>query len=61
MADQKIEITNDSGSHVRVAFDLMQHIFIHAADSKGAKSSTDELIALYVRCRAATHGSDKNS
>lgn len=49
---EKMELVNDSGSHERVALDLMKFIMQYASDKKPL--TKDELLALYGRCRGAT-------
>ena len=51
MAD-KVELTDTSGSHERVALDLMKHIQGIATDRK--QLSIDEMLRLYQRCLGAT-------
>ena len=52
MADQRVEIVGDSGSHERVALDLMK-LVISYGDEKPPKDF-DGLLNLYKKCRLAT-------
>lgn len=55
MADQKVQLANDSGSPQRVAFDLMKYIFDTYPDERPKTKA--EAFSLYSDCwRAATHG-----
>lgn len=56
MADQSMKITNmpDSGSHQRVAFDLMKEI--RYDDDNVTYKTKKELLTLYVDCLKATWG-----
>lgn len=53
MAAQKVEIESDSGSHERVALDLMKYIRTYSDDASKQKSSA-EIITLYKKCLGAT-------
>ena len=53
MADQTIKLESDSGSHERVALDLMKMV-INYAKGEHTKDA-DALLSLYKRCRVATY------
>ena len=58
MADQSVRITNlpDSGSHERVAYDLWSTLRHNLPNAEG-KEAIEQMLTLYVACRAATFGS----
>lgn len=53
MADQSTKDEGDSGSHERVALDLMKYIRTYSSDADKLKT-TEDILALYRKCRGAT-------
>lgn len=54
MADQTVKLTNDAGSHERVAYDLWRYLLGRNSDEiKNLKTNAD-LLKLYRQCLGAT-------
>jgi len=56
MADKSVQVTNfpDSGSHERVALDLMKEVMYR--DDTSSFKTKDAILTLYVDCWNATWG-----
>ena len=52
MADQVVKLESDSGSHERVALDLMKVIVTYCKDQP--PKDVDGILNLYKKCRQAT-------
>jgi hypothetical protein len=52
MADQTVKLESDSGSHERVALDLMKLVIAHVKDQP--PKDVDGILHLYKKCRQAT-------
>lgn len=57
MADQTVKLENDSGSKERVAFELMEKIYISVKETR--PTDRQGFVDLYVDCLAAANG-DRN-